>query len=98
MRPVLLDGTRMTSREAAHAHIAEKLELPVWYGKNLDALVDCLWEVPGDICVILLEKNAMLKSLGGYGRKIISIFEQNAERPGGCGFVICGEEKENEEN
>ena len=81
----------MTSREAAHAHIAEALGLPEWYGKNLDALADCLWEVPGDICVILMDRDAMVKSLGLYGRKIISVFEHNAERPGGCGFVICGD-------
>ncbi|MCQ2427598.1 MAG: barstar family protein [Clostridia bacterium] len=92
MTPVILDGTKMTTECGAHDHIAEMLRFPDYYGHNLDALADCLWEVPKDVCVILMDSEAMLSALGKYGRRLISIFEENAERANGCGFVICGDE------
>ena len=81
MTPVILDGREMTSREAAHRHIASVLGFPEWYGGNLDALADC---------VVLTEPEAMLEALGGYGQKIIDIFRENASHKGGCGFAVCG--------
>ena len=44
MNPIkcILDGSRMTSRAEAHARLAEALDFPGWYGKNLDALFDLL--------------------------------------------------------
>ena len=90
MTPVILDGREMTSREAAHRHIASVLGFPEWYGRNLDALADCLWETDGNLCVVLTEPEAMLEALGGYGQKIIDIFRENASHKGGCGFAVCG--------
>ena len=39
---ITLDGAKMTSRAAAHEHIAAEMAFPEWYGKNLDALWDML--------------------------------------------------------
>ena len=41
----VLDASRMTSKEEAHAYLKEVLELPEYYGNNLDALHDCLEEM-----------------------------------------------------
>ena len=38
MKTILLDCRLMTGREEAHTYLARKLELPAYYGKNLDAL------------------------------------------------------------
>ena len=40
-------------RQAAHAYLAESFGFPVYYGKNLDALYDCLTEL--DDCTVVLE-------------------------------------------
>ena len=45
MKTVILDGAVCARREAAMAALSTALELPDWWGKNLDALCDCLWEV-----------------------------------------------------
>ncbi len=41
-RRLELDGTRMTSREAAHDELAAAFGFPDYYGHNWDAFTDCL--------------------------------------------------------
>ena len=42
-----LDGLMIS--KSGHDYIAEKLNLPDYYGKNLDALYDCLCMISADI-------------------------------------------------
>ena len=42
----VLDAARMETREDAHACLKAELNLPEYYGNNLDALYDCLTEMP----------------------------------------------------
>ena len=44
-KTVLLDGTKMTSIETIHQHVADVLSFPSYYGHNLDALWDVLTEI-----------------------------------------------------
>ena len=74
----ILDGARMTSREAAHAHIAETLALPEYYGRNLDALWDCLSEMSG-ADIALMNTADMLNAMKGYGCKLLMTFYDAAE-------------------
>lgn len=41
---IILDAARMDGRVNAHTYLQEVLCLPEYYGKNLDALYDCLTE------------------------------------------------------
>ena len=45
MKQVLLDGSELFTAEQVHAKLAGELAFPEWYGKNLDALYDCLTDV-----------------------------------------------------
>lgn len=42
----VLDCRRMRGKRKAHTYIAESLSFPDYYGHNLDALYDCLREMP----------------------------------------------------
>lgn len=52
MMQIVLDGSVITGREQLHDAVSQQLALPEWYGRNLDALYDCLGEVR-DVEIIL---------------------------------------------
>ena len=79
MRIFILDGNKMTDKKAAYEHIQDVLLLPDYFGKNLDALEDCLDEIDEHTVIILSSKEALTNSLGEYGEKIIKIFRKCSE-------------------
>lgn len=51
-RMYILDGAKMGGREEMHDLLAEVMTLPDYYGRNLDALRDCLTErAPGIVTI-----------------------------------------------
>lgn len=64
-----IDCRAMTDRAAAHAHLRWALGLPEYYGANLDALYDCLWELPP--CRIRVLHKDALAQLGDYGSALL---------------------------
>lgn len=57
-----LDGRMMDSKDALHSHLYMQFSLPAYYGRNLDALWDCLTEKePG--CILIQRADAAEKSL-----------------------------------
>ena len=73
---ITLNCNNLTQRGQAHQYLAEMLDFPDYYGKNLDALFDCLTEL-GD-CTIILEGGADLSENGGYGAKVLKVLEEAA--------------------
>jgi ribonuclease inhibitor len=48
-----LDALKLNERSQAHEYLAEAFNFPEYYGKNLDALYDCLSEMNiGKITII----------------------------------------------
>ena len=75
----MLDGNAMTDRPAAHSHLAERLALPTYYGRNLDALYDVLSEISEDTELVLQDPNAVAQNLGKYGEALLSVMQEAAE-------------------
>ena len=74
MREYIIDGSAMNSRSAAHSELQRALELPEHYGRNLDALWDCITGMRA--CVTLKNPAPMLNALGVYGCKLVqTMFE-----------------------
>ena len=70
----ILDGKKMVSREETHRYLKETFGFPDYYGKNLDALHDCLAEM-GEMEVEIENAADMLAALGKYGELLIQMLE-----------------------
>lgn len=79
MRTIKLDLNKMTSLPALHNYLHQALELPEYYGMNLDALHDCLTElaVPTEILVPAQVKDE--KYLGWYGEQLLAVLQDASE-------------------
>ena len=77
MKTYQIDCTALTDRDAVHDVLAQELCLPVYYGRNLDALYDCLTEFPA--CRILLLHTESLSPLGAYGSALLATLRDAAQ-------------------
>jgi len=87
MRIIILDGTRFTDRKSTHNYLHSALQLPDWYGRNLDALADCIGEWRSDTLLILQHPEAVERQLGDYGTKLLTVLETVGNQPGGFRYV-----------
>ena len=53
MREIVLDCRDIANKRQLHEALKAVLCLPEWYGKNLDALFDCLTELDDETHLIL---------------------------------------------
>lgn len=85
MNVYLLDGKDMTSREVAYHVIQEQMKLPEFFGHNLDALYDCLSELPKETAIVIVNETRLRFNLEEYGEKILKCFRDAADE---CGFTL----------
>lgn len=76
---VILEGSRMIDRVAVHNHLAERLQLPSYYGRNLDALYDVLTELGEETTIILRDPALVAEQLGKYGEALLNAMQEAAE-------------------
>ena len=72
---VILDASKMGSRQEAHRYLKEQLAFPDYYGKNLDALYDCLTELT-DTAVVFVD---LRRAEGTYFDRVLQVFWEAAE-------------------
>ena len=68
---VILDGRKMTDKEATHEYLQEKLQFPEYYGRNLDALYDCLTETEEELEIQIQYAEDMHENLGDYADALL---------------------------
>lgn len=83
MKITPIDARLLCDKKAAHEYIARVLDFPEYYGKNLDALADCLLELPRDKSVIVM--NAA--EVSGYASSVIEVLCEVLEKSGRI-FVV----------
>ena len=73
---VILDCEKLSDRRPAHRYLQEALGFPAYYGRNLDALFDCLTELRD--CTVVLRGRDELARSGGYGARVLRVLENAA--------------------
>ena len=74
MKQITLDGNIISDAAMVHDYLIEMLEFPEYYGKNLDALHDCLTDLEHIDITITAPKED-----GAIFQKILRVFKA-AER------------------
>ena len=78
MKQITLDGNRLGDAAKVHDYLKETLDFPEYYGKNLDALYDCLTDLADiEITITAPDKD------GAIFQKVLRIFKAaNRENEG----------------
>ena len=73
-----IDGNGITSRSELHDVLTVELNLPDWYGRNLDALMDCLTEPGDEIMLTIWNWEELEEKLGSYARSLRDVLTEVA--------------------
>ena len=77
IRRIMLDGARMTDRDSLHAYLREQMELPSYYGENLDALHDVLTDIGIETEIRLSHADELWESR--FGQLVLRVFRESAQ-------------------
>ena len=77
MDTIILDGALLAKRTSAMDHLTEALSLPDWWGRNLDALYDCLTDCR-EPRQLLVENRAALET-ERFGRSLLRVLTDAAQ-------------------
>ena len=79
MNTVLIDLSKITTKDELHAAVKEGLSFPDYYGGNLDALHDCLTDIAEPTEVTFAGYKAAKKALEADFYHFREVFEDSAE-------------------
>lgn len=79
MKKVILDGERTSTMADVHELFAKGLEFPQLYGRNLDALYDCLTDVNDEVVIEIINFEKLQYELGKYADIIIRVLTDASE-------------------
>jgi len=74
MKTFTIDCTNIETPEQLHTAMAQTLSFPDWYGRNLDAMYDCLTELEDATELTVLNWHALEYRLGDYSGKLVYVF------------------------
>lgn len=77
MKEIVLDGKKLLEREEAQEYLKKKFSFPDHYGKNLDALHDCLCELT-DVHIVI-KRAELLHEKYSYGKRVLKVIKDSAE-------------------
>lgn len=92
-RRVTLSANKMLTKEAMHTYLARKLKFPSYYGKNLDALHDCLGEISHPLHITVTFTDRLTEELGDYGKTFLEVLKDATEENKNIRITMYAERK-----
>lgn len=89
MRICVLDGEEIRDKEKLHEMLAVALKFPNWYGKNLDALYDCLTDGQEETEIVVRNRELLREHLGRYAELFLKVLFQAEQE---CAHIHLKEE------
>lgn len=83
----IIDGNNITDKRKLHDTLAGSLKLPDWYGRNLDALYDCLSDLQEEAEIRLLHEEALENHLGRYAESFKKVMREVCQENSGIYFI-----------
>ncbi len=78
MREEIFRMNTLLDREAIHDAFAERFSFPDYYGRNLDALHDCLTDMDEDTRIVLDFGGMSARRLPSYPTKLLRVLLDSA--------------------
>ena len=79
---LIIDGSALPEAAAVHDLFTRALDLPEWYGRNLDALYDVLTERGEPLRLLVRNREALAAGLGEYAEDLLrTLADAAAENP-----------------
>ncbi len=75
MRRIELDLGHIATVRALHIYLRFMLDLPEYYGKNLDALYDCLTDIGEETELCVLGDGEASEEMAAYGPRLWRVLE-----------------------
>lgn len=90
---VILNLSEIESRKHLHQYLKESLELPEYYGSNLDALYDLLTEKTQPLEILVEGLEDFCKKNPGYGKLLTAVLERAEKENENLTIILkgCGE-------
>ena len=90
MKTAILKGKDIKNKKDFHKQIKNILNLPEYYGENLDALWDCLTGgVETPLTIIWEDFSYSKQTLGVYADKIMTLFKDTEKEIEGFKIESC---------
>lgn len=75
MKYVKIDGNKIKNREQLHDELQRQLDLPDYYGRNLDALYDVLTSFTQPVSFEIVNEAELKEHLGHYAKMFLGLLE-----------------------
>ena len=75
----LIDGAAIETREQLHDALSRQLSFPDYYGRNLDALFDCLTDLAEETELRLVRRDELFAHLGVYADILQNVLRDACE-------------------
>ena len=76
---IILDGEKVNSRRGLHKYLQRVFSFPDYYGRNLDALYDCLTDLHEDVELEVTHPATLAERLGPYSERLNAVLRRAAQ-------------------